>query len=99
MKTRQEAAVLKPQQNRNIKRRIAAYLLTNQLYLADLKKYNSFDIDIDNMSKLLDGFGLTERSGSDLFRLTVVGPIPHLLELMVMPRLSLVRVKYKIKIT
>ena len=99
MKTRQEAAVLKPQQNRNIKRRIAAYLLTNQLYRADLKKYNSFDIDIDNMSKLLDGFGLTERSGSDLFRLTVVGPIPHLLELMVMPRLSLVRVKYKIKIT
>ena len=51
------------------------------------------------MSKLLDGFGLTERSGPDLFRLAVVGPIPHLLELMVMPRLSLVRVKYKIQIT
>ena len=40
------------------------------------------------MGKLLQGFGLTERSGPDLFCLAVVGSVPHLLELVVVPGLE-----------
>ena len=52
----------------------------NYIYLADWRKYNSLHV-----GKLLQGFVLTEWSGPDLFCLAVVGPVPHFLELMVIP--------------